>query len=113
MQNIGNVTLNPYLIDPGFPEDLFTREQLQSGAILLHLIGIIYMTGGWVLLYKEYFIPSLIAIVQRFSCTEDVAGGAVLALGILLPELIQNIVSIFLAVSASANASVWGFGHMV
>ena len=30
---------NPHLIDDGFPEDLFTRGQLQSGGIFLHLIG--------------------------------------------------------------------------
>lgn len=28
-----------YEIDPQFPNDLFTRGQLQSGGILLHLIG--------------------------------------------------------------------------
>ena len=53
------------------------------------------MIFGSVLIYKEYFIPSLFAVIDRFSCTEDVAGGIVLAIGILLPELILNVVSVF------------------
>ena len=35
----GNMTLN--VIDPGFPPDLFTIEQLKNGAIILHIIGIV------------------------------------------------------------------------
>ena len=34
----GNMTVN--VIDPGFPPDLFTIEQLRNGAIILHIIGI-------------------------------------------------------------------------
>ena len=53
------------------------------------------MISGWILLYKEYFIPSLFAIIDRFSCTEDVAGGIVLAIATLLPGLIQEVVGLF------------------
>ena len=45
--------------------------------------------------YQNYLIVFYVA--WRFSCTEDVAGGAVMAIGILLPELIQHIITIFFA----------------
>ena len=31
---------NEFVIDPDFPPDLFTIEQLRNGAIILHIIGI-------------------------------------------------------------------------
>ena len=65
------------------------------------------MIIGWIFLYKEYFIPSLFAVIDRFSCTEDVAGGIVLAIGILLPDLILEIVSVFV------SSKDHGFGKLV
>ena len=51
-----------------------------SGVIIFHIktfyyLGIIYVVLALILLMKEYFLPSLFAIVDRYSCTEDVAGG--------------------------------------
>ena len=69
------------------------------------------MISGWILLYKEYFIPSLFAIIDRFSCTEDVAGGIVLAIGILLPGLIQEVVGLFFV--ADQADQDYGFGKIV
>ena len=65
------------------------------------------MIIGWILLYKEYFIPSLFAVIDRFSCMEDVAGGIILAIGILLPDLILEIVSVFV------SSKDHGFGKLV
>ena len=50
------------------------------------------MSFGLVFIYKEFFIPCLFAVIHRVSCTQDVAGGAVLAIGVLLPDLINNII---------------------
>ena len=38
-----NLTVNDneFVIDPEFPPDLFTIEQLKNGAIILHIIGIV------------------------------------------------------------------------
>ena len=62
---------------------------------------------GVILLYKEYFIPSLFAIIDKFSCTEDVAGGIVLAIGTSLPGMIQEFVAINMAYQA------YDFGKLV
>ena len=68
------------------------------------------MISGWIFLYKEYFIPSLFTIIDRFSCTEDVAA-LVLAIGTLLPGLIQEVVGgFFIADRADQD---YGFGKIV
>ena len=54
------------------------------------------MSFGLVFIYKEFFIPCLFALIHRVSCTQDVAGGAVLAIGVLLPDLIVNIIFAFI-----------------
>ena len=73
----------------------------------------IYMISGWIFLYKEYFIPSLFAMIDRFSCTEDVAGGIVLAIGTLLPGLIQEVVSLFSIDDGDEADQDYGFGKIV
>ena len=69
------------------------------------------MIIGWIFLYKEYFIPSLFAIIDRFSCTEDVAGGIVLAIGTLLPVLIHEVVGCCLAYQEAYQK--YDFGKIV
>ena len=54
------------------------------------------MIYGLVFLYKEFFIPCLFTVIHKFPSTEDVAGGILLAIGFLLPELIQNIIARFI-----------------
>ena len=68
------------------------------------------MIIGWIFLYKEYFIPSLFAIIDRFSCTEDVAA-LVLAIGTLLPVLIHEVVGCCLAYQEAYQK--YNFGKIV
>ena len=51
--------------DPLFPTDLFTPEQLRSGAVLLHVIGIVYMFYALALVCDEFFVPSLDVIAEK------------------------------------------------
>ena len=75
--------------------DLFTDDQLKSGAIILYIIGkkrkyvhlpldcrawqiqnssflgIIYMIIAFYLLCKEYLVPSLFAIADKGSCSKS------------------------------------------
>ena len=69
------------------------------------------MIIGWIFLYKEYFIPSLFAIIDRFSCTEDVAGGIVLAIGTLLPVLIHEVLGALMAYQEAYQK--YDFGKIV
>ena len=45
--------------------------------------------------------------LKRFSCSEDVAGAMVVAIGLLLPDLIETFISVFVEVP---NV---GFGKLV
>ena len=68
------------------------------------------MIIGWIFLYKEYFIPSLFAIIDRFSCTEDVAA-LVLAIGTLLPVLIHEVLGATMAYQEAYHK--YDFGKIV
>ena len=53
--------------DPLFPPDLFTKEQRQQGAVILHALGILYMFYALALVCDEFFVPSLDVITDRVS----------------------------------------------
>ena len=53
--------------DPLFPPDLFSKEQLKDGAIVLYIIGIIYMFYALALVCDEFFVPSLDVITEKVS----------------------------------------------
>lgn len=60
--------------DPLFPEDLFTLEQRKQGAIVFHIIGVIYMFVALAIVCDEFFVPSLDVIIEKLGITDDVAG---------------------------------------
>jgi len=95
--NMENSTTIDNNTEINFHDDLFNLLELRNGAILLHIIGMVYMIGGYSILFQQYLIPCLFAIVKRFSCSEDVAGAMVVAIGLLLPDLIQTIISVFVS----------------
>lgn len=51
--------------DPLFPPDLFTPEQRTHGAVILHIIGIVYMFYALALVCDEFFVPSLDVITEK------------------------------------------------
>ena len=53
--------------DPLFPKDLFSEEQQKHGAVILHIIGIVYMFYALALVCDEFFVPSLDVITERVS----------------------------------------------
>jgi len=83
--------------DPLFPPDLFTKEQRQDGAVVLHAIGILYMFYALALVCDEFFVPSLDVITDRLKITPDVAGATFMAAGGSAPELFTSIIGIFFA----------------
>ena len=60
--------------DPKFPPDLFTEKQRRNGAIIFHIIGMIYMFVALAIVCDEFFIPSLDVITEKLAISEDVAG---------------------------------------
>ena len=53
-----------------FPEDIFECDQLRSGAVILHIIGILYMFYALALVCDEFFVPSLDVITEKVRSTQ-------------------------------------------
>ena len=51
--------------NPNFPKDVFEMEELKKGAVVLHVIGIIYMFLALALVCDEFFVPSLDVITEK------------------------------------------------
>ncbi|XP_035905220.1 sodium/potassium/calcium exchanger Nckx30C isoform X2 [Anopheles stephensi] len=83
--------------DPLFPSDLFTEEQLRNGAIVLHVIGVIYMFVALAIVCDEFFVPSLDVIIEKLGITDDVAGATFMAAGGSAPELFTSIMGVFVS----------------
>ena len=48
-----------------FPEDLFTEYQRKNGAVLLHIIGTLYMIYAGIVLCYYFFLPSVLLITKK------------------------------------------------
>ncbi|CAE7661685.1 SLC24A2 [Symbiodinium sp. KB8] len=76
-----------------YPNEIFSAEDLKSGAIVLHFLGMIYM---------------FIAVISEFfKISDDVAGATFMAAGGSAPELFTSFIGVFVAKSQV------GFGTIV
>jgi len=94
--------------DQMFPKDLFTEDQRGSGAILLHILGILYMFYALALVCDHYFVPCLDVIIEKFGISPDVAGATFMAAGGSAPELFTSIIGVFIAVSDVGIGTIVG-----
>lgn len=83
--------------DPLFPKDLFTEDQLRNGAILLHVLGLVYMFVALAIVCDEFFVPSLDVIIEKFDIQDDVAGATFMAAGGSAPELFTSVIGVFVS----------------
>ena len=49
-----------------FPEDLFTLEQRQQGAVVVHVVAALYIFAAIAIVCDDYFVPSLEALCEGF-----------------------------------------------
>merc|ERR1711997_832004 len=91
-----------------FPENDFTDDQLKHGAVILHIIGIVYMFYALALVCDHYFVPSLDVITEKLGITPDVAGATFMAAGGSAPELFTSIIGVFIAVSDVGIGTIVG-----
>ena len=80
-----------------YPEDVFSESQLKNGAVILHVIGVIYMFVALAIVCEEFFVPSLEVITEKLDLSDDVAGATFMAAGGSAPELFTNVVGVFIA----------------
>uniref|UniRef100_A0A8D0C104 Solute carrier family 24 member 4 n=1 Tax=Salvator merianae TaxID=96440 RepID=A0A8D0C104_SALMN len=79
-----------------FPEDLFTNKDRQRGAVLLHIIGALYMFYALAIVCDDFFVPSLEKICEKLHLSEDVAGATFMAAGSSTPELFASVIGVFI-----------------
>lgn len=91
-----------------FPTDLFTEEQMKNGAVVLYIIGIIYMFYALALVCDEFFVPSLDVITEKLGISPDVAGATFMAAGGSAPELFTSVIGIFFAQSDVGIGTIVG-----
>lgn len=80
-----------------FPQDLFTEEQLRRGAVILHVMGMVYMFVALAIVCDEFFIPALDVITVKLDISEDVAGATFMAAGGSAPELFTSVIGVFIS----------------
>ncbi|XP_049269488.1 sodium/potassium/calcium exchanger 2 [Rhipicephalus sanguineus] len=80
-----------------FPEDLFSEEQRKRGAVILHVMGMVYMFVALAIVCDEFFIPALDVITVKLDISEDVAGATFMAAGGSAPELFTSVIGVFIS----------------
>ena len=82
---------------PLFPTDLFTIEERRRGAVILHVLGVVYMFVALAIVCDEFFVPSLDVIIEKLEIADDVAGATFMAAGGSAPELFTSIIGVFVS----------------
>ena len=83
-------------------------EQKKQGAIILHVLGMIYMFVALAIVCDEFFVPALGIITDKLSLSDDVAGATFMAAGGSAPELFTSIIGVFLARSDVGTGTIVG-----
>ncbi|KAM9093176.1 sodium/potassium/calcium exchanger 4 isoform 2-T2 [Megaptera novaeangliae] len=79
-----------------FPTDLFSNNERQHGAVLLHILGALYMFYALAIVCDDFFVPSLEKICEKLHLSEDVAGATFMAAGSSTPELFASVIGVFI-----------------
>ena len=91
-----------------YPPDVFTDDQLSKGAVVLYVIGMMYMFVALAVVCDEFFVPALEVIIDKLKISEDVAGATFMAAGGSAPELFTSIIGVFVAFSDVGIGTIVG-----
>lgn len=91
-----------------YPPEVFTLEQKRKGAVILHILGMIYMFAALAIVCDEFFVPALGVIIEKLDVSDDVAGATFMAAGGSAPELSTSIIGVFLANSDVGIGTIVG-----
>lgn len=59
-----------------YPKDLFTLEEMKSGAVVLHIIGVLYTFIAIAIVCDDFFVPALEVLVEKYDI-EAGSGGLI------------------------------------
>lgn len=81
-----------------YPNDLIlTWPYCQSNhqyAVIIHLVGVLYMFYGLAVVCDVYFVGALEIICEKWQLSEDVAGATFMAAGGSAPEFFTNVLAV-------------------
>ncbi|GFS17373.1 protein Sodium/potassium/calcium exchanger [Elysia marginata] len=80
-----------------FPRDIFSQQERKEGAIILHVIAVIYMFLALSIVCDSYFVPALEVLCDMLHLQTDVAGATFMAAGSSAPELATAVIGVFIA----------------
>eukprot|EP01048_Picozoa_sp_COSAG05_P018333 COSAG05_NODE_2664_length_2786_cov_26.732409_1_plen_374_part_10 len=84
----------------------FSFEQLQSGAVCLYILGVLYMFVALQIIVDEFFVPAMEVASTKLGLSDDVAGATCMAAAGSAPEF-------FISLIATFQQSSIGFGTIV
>ncbi|KAF7244671.1 Sodium/potassium/calcium exchanger 2 [Varanus komodoensis] len=91
-----------------YPEDLFSLEERRRGAVILHILGMVYMFVALAIVCDEFFVPSLTVITEKLEISDDVAGATFMAAGGSAPELFTSLIGVFISHSNVGIGTIVG-----
>lgn len=110
---LGTEAYTATCIKTGYPPEdgllgggLIKCKALDTGGVLLYILGVLYMFFALAIVCDEHFVPALEVLVERWGIDDDVAGATFMAAGGSAPELFTSLIGTF------TESSV-GFGTIV
>uniref|UniRef100_A0A8C4NJQ2 Solute carrier family 24 member 2 n=1 Tax=Eptatretus burgeri TaxID=7764 RepID=A0A8C4NJQ2_EPTBU len=91
-----------------YPKDIFSLEDREKGAIVLHVFGMIYIFIALAIVCDEFFVPALTVITSKCNISDDVAGATLMAAGGSAPELFTSFIGVFFAHSNVGIGTIVG-----
>ncbi|KAL1522654.1 hypothetical protein AB1Y20_017632 [Prymnesium parvum] len=73
----------------------FTSEQMRHGAVILHILLLLYMFTGLAIVCDDYFCAALDEICIKLQISDDVAGATFMAAGGSAPEFFTSLLGVF------------------
>ena len=99
-----------HLLEGGslYPKDIFSMSDLKGGAVVLHVIGVMYTFIAIAIVCDDFFVPALEVLVERYDIDDDVAGATFMAAGGSAPELFTSLIGVFIAKSNVGFGTIIG-----
>jgi K+-dependent Na+/Ca+ exchanger-like protein len=91
-----------------YPKEVFTECQIQDGAVVFHVIGMLYMFVALALICDEFFVPALEVIIATLGISDDVAGATFMAAGGSAPEFFTSVIGVFISESQVGVGTIIG-----
>lgn len=91
-----------------YPKELFKECQLKDGAVICHVMGMLYMFAALALVCDEFFVPALEVIIEVLDISDDVAGATFMAAGGSAPEFFTSVIGVFISDSQVGVGTIIG-----